>query len=96
MDVLTECRFLLNLVAYTKTLVTGFGTNAPGSAAVTVRGFVTTTTNYTVTDEAYVRLLFKRIYNVPFPEPFPQPGATEGVDERVADLITALAAVPRT
>ena len=95
MDALTECRFLLNLVAYAKTLVTGFGTSAPTQPAVTVRGFATVTTTYTVTDEAFIRLLFRRIYNEPFPyETFPEPGAT-GIDERVADLITALAAVPR-
>ena len=95
MDVLTECRFLLNLVGYAKTLVNSYGKVISGDPAVTVKGFMTVNTTYTVTDEAYIRLLFKRIYpGDTFPEPFPEPGANN-VDERVADLITALAAVPR-
>jgi hypothetical protein len=95
MDALTECRFLLNLVAYAKTLVTGYLATPQAQPAVTVRGFATVTTTYTVTDEAFIRLLFRRIYNEPFPyETFPEPN-TPNVDERVADLITAFAAVPR-
>ena len=86
MDVLTECRFLLNLVELAKTLVTGYLTSGLPANTVLVRGAIEIRSDYTVTDEAFLKVLFRKIYNEPY---------TNLNDDRVKALSVALAGVPR-
>jgi hypothetical protein len=82
MDVLAELRFLLNLLETTRTLVRGYGTAAPNPNTFTVRGHVKIETTLTVKDEAFIGLLWRRIYGTTFP------GIDSG-DPLVADLVDA-------